>query len=233
VAAGPRAGSGSAATHAARGRREHRWSLPPEPVHTPGDSRDALAGPGCWVSRWHALQPGEDTAHGPLAHPAAPGMAPADPRMPTDHPGSAIAICPPRQRKRLVPCQGALVPRGYGGHQGSPQVPSGSPPRAPPPRHPAAHRPARGIGVRRGRCPARSRARGARGPRRHRVPPRRAPGCPSPGQGGSRDGAGQSGTRRRGGKFVKKVLNTDFPGYQKENLCIAFEFNFSIKAFSL
>lgn len=55
----------------------------------------------------------------------------------------------------------------------------------------------------------------------------------SPGQCGSRAGAGRSGTRHRGEKFVKKVLNTDFPGYQKENLCIAFEFNFSIKAFSL
>lgn len=55
----------------------------------------------------------------------------------------------------------------------------------------------------------------------------------SPGKGGSKDGAGRSGTRHWGGKFVKKVLNTDFLGYQKENLCIAFEFNFSIKAFSL
>lgn len=52
-------------------------------------------------------------------------------------------------------------------------------------------------------------------------------------KGGIRDRAGQSSSWHWGGKFVKKVLNTDFPGYQKENLCIAFEFNFSIKAFSL
>lgn len=66
-----------------------------------------------------------------------------------------------------------------------------------------------------------------------RPPHCRTLGHPSPGEGGSRDGAGQSRTQSWGGKFVKKVLNTDFPGYQKENLCIAFEFNFSIKAFSL
>lgn len=46
-------------------------------------------------------------------------------------------------------------------------------------------------------------------------------------------GGWHSHSRGQGGKFVKKVLNTDFPWYQKENLCIAFEFNFSIKAFSL
>lgn len=99
---------------------------------------------------------------------------------------------------------------------------------------PVSRGPTTGIGVWRGRCPPRSRARGVWGPWRWRVPPHcRTPGHPSPGEGGSRDGAGQSGTQSRGGKFVKKVLNTDFPGYQKENLCIAFEFNFSIKAFSL
>lgn len=55
----------------------------------------------------------------------------------------------------------------------------------------------------------------------------------APAQGREQGWAGQSSSWHRGGKFVKKVLNTDFPGYQKENLCIAFEFNFSIKAFSL
>lgn len=50
---------------------------------------------------------------------------------------------------------------------------------------------------------------------------------------GAGTGLDRAGTQHQGGKFVKKVLNTDFPGYQKENLCIAFEFNFSIKAFSL
>lgn len=43
----------------------------------------------------------------------------------------------------------------------------------------------------------------------------------------------RSRSRAQGGKFVKKVEHTDLPWYQKENLCIAFEFNFSIKAFSL
>lgn len=65
-----------------------------------------------------------------------------------------------------------------------------------------------------------SRARDMRGPRSWDVPPTTSPARVAAGMG-------------LDGKFVKKVLNTDLLGYQKENLCIAFEFNFSIKAFSL
>lgn len=182
----------------------------------------------------HALQPGEDATCGPLPFPFCPGHSPRRPSCahgPSQfclRPSRRPAFCPKAPAVQVLhPMPSCPCLLGLRRTPMDPRAALGL-------TFPVSRGPTTGIGVWRGRCPPRSRSRGVWGPWRWRVPPHcRTPGHPSPGEGGSRDGAGQSGTQSRGGKFVKKVLNTDFPGYQKENLCIAFEFNFSIKAFSL